>query len=158
LLISEYEDGERVFRGHFLDRNRIIAALSDVLVVVDARERSGSLATARHALALGRPVWVTPGAPWDEHTEGSNALLREPEVLAVTSLAVFRDLIAERFSLRGELAAPDPRLDGLQTPRSIDEWRLTQKLDIARACRIMFDLVAAGAVVRLSDGRYVKRR
>ncbi len=157
LLVSEYADGERVHRAHFLERNRIIAALSDALLVIDARERSGALTTARHARRLGRPVWVTPGAPWDAHNEGSNTLLAAG-ARPITSLAALRDALEERFGLRAEQAPDDPLLATLRTPKTLDAWRMDHRLDIVRACRLMFDLVAAGKVVRMSDGRYIRRR
>jgi DNA processing protein len=156
LVLSEYADGEPVHRAHFLERNRIVAALSDALFVTDARESSGALATARHAKRLGREIWVTPGAPWDEHGAGCNALLRDG-ARPITSLTAFRDALEIRFGVRATAPAPDPVLDALRTPRTLDEWSTMVGLDIARACRALFELVVAGKAIRLRDGRYVRR-
>ena len=75
LLVSEFPPGTTAAPHHFPRRNRILAALADVTVVVEAGHRSGSLITVDHALDLGREVWAVPG-PIDAPTcEGSNRLL-----------------------------------------------------------------------------------
>ena len=58
LLISEYEGSLLPMRHQFIERNRLIAALSDVLFIPEAAEASGSLHTARFALELGKPILV----------------------------------------------------------------------------------------------------
>ena len=62
-------------------RNRLVAGLADVVVVVEAQFRSGSLSTARHALDLGRPLCAVPGAPWSPRAAGTNALLADGAVV-----------------------------------------------------------------------------
>lgn len=64
-------------RYEFVRRNRLIAVLSDVVVVVRAPADSGALATARFARQLGRPVLVVPGEPDDPLCEGCHDLLRQ---------------------------------------------------------------------------------
>ena len=77
LLISEHPPGTRAFKGSFPRRNRIIAALAQVTIVVEAPARSGALNTAAHALELQRTVAAVPG-PIDAPTStGTNALLRD---------------------------------------------------------------------------------
>jgi DNA processing protein len=76
-IISEYYLGESPLPWRFPARNRIIAGLSDVLVVVQAAEKSGALITARHALDCGRDVWSVPGPPGAAECRGSNKLLAD---------------------------------------------------------------------------------
>ena len=76
-IISEYGPGAPGTAYHFPERNRIISALSDIVAVVEARERSGSLITVAHALEQGRDVMAVPGRPDDPCSEGCNRLLRE---------------------------------------------------------------------------------
>jgi DNA processing protein len=76
-LISEFPCGLPPRSWHFPVRNRIIAALSEGTLVVQAALRSGSLLTVRHALDLGREVWAVPGRIFDERSLGPNALIRE---------------------------------------------------------------------------------
>lgn len=61
-LLAESPPGTRPSRWRFLARNRLIAALTDATVVVEAGARSGALNTAHHAAQLGRPVFAVPGA------------------------------------------------------------------------------------------------
>ncbi len=76
LLVSELPPGETGHSGTFPRRNRLIAALADVTVVVEAGERSGALITADHAVELGRTVAVVPNAIDAVTARGSNALLK----------------------------------------------------------------------------------
>ncbi len=85
-VISEHHPATGATRGTYPRRNRIIAALSDAVVVVEAPRTSGALITARHALELGRPVFVTPGRIGDWATAGSLALLRETPARAAVGL------------------------------------------------------------------------
>jgi DNA processing protein len=76
-VVSEYHPDTVPRRGTFPRRNRIIAALSDALIVVEAPVKSGALSTANHALGLGRPVFVAPGRIGDWSVAGALKLLRD---------------------------------------------------------------------------------
>ena len=76
-LVSEFPFGTGPRPEHFPRRNRIVAALSRAVVVVEAPERSGALVTARHALELGREVLAVPGRPTDKKSRGSNRLIQD---------------------------------------------------------------------------------
>jgi DNA processing protein len=80
-LLSELPCGSQPRPWNFPVRNRIIAALADGTLVVQAAARSGSLITARHALELGREVFALPGRIFDERSLGPNALLRDGALL-----------------------------------------------------------------------------
>ncbi len=77
LLISEYAPGTPPEAWRFPERNRIIAALSEVLVVVESRERGGSLITARMAAERGVEVMAVPGSPRCRASRGTNDLMRD---------------------------------------------------------------------------------
>jgi DNA processing protein len=64
-------------RSAFLTRNRVLVALSDAVVVVQAGARSGALHAASWALKLRRPLWVVPVAPWVKRFDGSRRLLAD---------------------------------------------------------------------------------
>lgn len=76
-VVSELPPGARVFRWAFPARNRIIAALGQLTVVVEAGERSGSLITATLALDLGREVAAVPGLVTSPLAAGTNALIAD---------------------------------------------------------------------------------
>ncbi|HEV8516058.1 MAG TPA: DNA-processing protein DprA [Candidatus Limnocylindrales bacterium] len=76
-VVSELRPEIVATRGTFPRRNRVIAALADAVIVVEAPFRSGALITARHGLELGRAVFAAPGRPGDPATGGCLALLRE---------------------------------------------------------------------------------
>ncbi|MCL6637223.1 MAG: DNA-processing protein DprA [Alicyclobacillus sp.] len=75
-LISEYAPGTPVQRYQFPERNRLIAALAEAVVVVQAGEQSGALVTADWALELGREVYAVPGPITSVMYKGSNRLLQ----------------------------------------------------------------------------------
>jgi DNA processing protein len=81
LLIAELPPGTRAFRGCFPRRNRIIAALASVTIVVEAGVQSGALDTADQALQLGRTVAAVPGPIDAPQSEGANGLLRDGAVV-----------------------------------------------------------------------------
>jgi DNA processing protein len=76
-VISEVPPPVSAEKGSFPRRNRLIAALADATVVVEAPARSGALNTAHHALEQGRPLFVAPGRPGDPSVAGCLRLLRE---------------------------------------------------------------------------------
>jgi len=75
LIISELPPGAKSHNGSFPNRNRIIAALAQLVVVIEAPIKSGALITANHALELGRDVAVVPGPIDSPQCAGSNELL-----------------------------------------------------------------------------------
>lgn len=75
-LVSEYPDAHKPFRAEFLERNRIIAALSDLVLIPEATINSGSLNTAAHAKRLGIPICIIPGPVTSQLSEGTNSLLK----------------------------------------------------------------------------------
>ena len=81
LLLSELVPGAAPTRGSFPRRNRLIAALADVTIVVEAGRKSGALITAGHALELGRTVAAVPGPIDAPQSAGTNELLRDGAVV-----------------------------------------------------------------------------
>lgn len=77
LLLSEFLPGTPPLRHHFPLRNRLLAALADGVVVVEAPERSGALITAKRALDMGREVFAVPGPLGRPASAGCNRLIRD---------------------------------------------------------------------------------
>jgi DNA processing protein len=76
-LLSEEPRDAPPLRGHFPKRNRLIAALAQAVIVVEAGERSGALSTARWAADLGREVLAVPGSIRSSRSDGTNRLIRD---------------------------------------------------------------------------------
>jgi DNA processing protein len=93
-VVSELPPGFGVHRWAFVARNRIIAALSSVLVVVEAAERSGSLTTADFAASIGRTVAAIPGRVTASTAAGTNGLIRDGAPL-VRDAGDVLDLLAD---------------------------------------------------------------
>jgi len=100
LVLSENPPGQTAKKGCFPKRNRIIAALARITVVVEAGHKSGALNTASHALDLGRIVAAVPGQIDSDQSAGANQLIRDGAVVITSS----SDLLA----LLG-LSAPSPQ-------------------------------------------------
>lgn len=111
-LVSEMPPGARPTRHAFLARNRIIAALSEVVVVVEAAARSGARNTTTWAGTLGRPVAAVPGPVTSSLSETPHRLIRDSEAVLVSSASQVRQLAgalsgADEWSPRGDPRAID---------------------------------------------------
>jgi DNA protecting protein DprA len=93
-LVSEVTPGTPAIPSRFLTRNRLIAALSNATLVVEAAFRSGSLRTARDAAELMRPVMAIPGPITSPVSEGCHRLIGERAAEIVTSVADAVELLS----------------------------------------------------------------
>lgn len=110
-VFSEQPPGVQAKSWDFPIRNRLISGVSNGVLVVEAPERSGALITARHALEQGREVFAVPGTILSESGKGSNALLRDGAVMALSGwdiLEYYRPLYPQTVS-REEGLPPSPQ-------------------------------------------------
>ncbi|TAK68102.1 MAG: DNA-protecting protein DprA [Actinomycetota bacterium] len=118
LLVSEAPPGAAAHKHRFLQRNRLIAALTRGTVVVEAALRSGSLRTAREAAALGRPVLGVPGPVTSMMSAGVHDLIRQGEATLVTAadevLEVAGDYGTDLAAVRSGPARPTDDLTATQ--------------------------------------------
>lgn len=94
-VVSELPCGAAPTKWRFLQRNRLIAASSAATVVLEAGWRSGSLNTAGHAAALGRPLGAVPGPVTSPTSAGCHRLIREYDAVCVTTAAEMAELVGE---------------------------------------------------------------
>jgi DNA processing protein len=160
-VVSEMPPGARPFRWCFPARNRTIAALSHMTVVVEAASRSGSLITAEMAADLGREVGAVPGAVLSWRAQGANALLRDGATLvrgvrdvldAVVGVGVQRDQLPPAPGLEPRLRAMLEAVSGgadtvAALARAPDEAE--------RALAQLTELELLGLVRRAPAGRYI---
>lgn len=97
-ILSEHPINEQPAKGHFPKRNRIISGLCDGILVVEAKERSGSLITVDNALEQGRDVFAVPGKIHEQLSKGTNNLIKMGAKL-VTSVDDILEEYEERFFL-----------------------------------------------------------
>ncbi|WP_308014649.1 MULTISPECIES: DNA-processing protein DprA [unclassified Rhodococcus (in: high G+C Gram-positive bacteria)] len=105
-VVSEYPPGTPPARYRFLSRNRLVAALCDGVVVVEAGWRSGARNTASWARALGRPVMAVPGPVTSASSTGCHRMIREGEARLVTGA---RDVVAEAGAVGAGVEDDDDR-------------------------------------------------
>ncbi|MEX2014874.1 MAG: DNA-processing protein DprA, partial [Candidatus Saccharimonadales bacterium] len=107
LLISEYDDSFRPRRESFIQRNRIIAALSDALLITEAAEKSGTMHTANFALELGKPVLAVPGNINSPMSMGTNNLIKSGAVLVTNEQDIYEALGIKETELKQEVFLGD---------------------------------------------------
>jgi DNA processing protein len=160
-LTSEHPPASQPRAAHFLPRNRLIAALSAAVVVVEAAEDSGSLSTARAAGSRGLGhVLVLPGAPWDPGAAGCNQLIRDGATLVRSLTDILEELGATVGGATGAPAWP-----GLEAParavltalvdgQLISPGRLAATTDLAPTAldAALLDLELAGLIRRTAAG------
>lgn len=138
-LIAEVPPGSAPTRYRFLQRNRLIAALAAVTVVVEARWRSGALNTAHHAESLGRAVGAVPGSVHSANSAGCHRLLREGGAVCVTDAAEVAELAAPSGAgLPGDRQAEAEAHDGLTLEDLIllDALPLRSATSVEKLCSV----------------------
>lgn len=161
-VITELPPGSQPSKWRFLQRNRLIAAASQATVVLEAGWRSGSLNTAGHAAALGRPLGAVPGPVTSPASAGCHRLIREFDAVCVTTAEEMAELapqpaLPDRGPDHGDRGADLPArgdmasgvattLAGAASPRAV---RVLDALS-RRAARPTAD-VAARAGLSLPD-------
>jgi DNA processing protein len=157
--LSETAPGRAAHPGRFLARNRLIAALADAVVVVQAPARSGALSTARWASRLERPLYAVPGAPWDPRAAGTVRLLAAGARPCVDAAAILAALDREpaeegelppRPPLPAELASVAAALDA--RPTHVDELVARTGRSAAEVQVALVRLAGLGRAVQSAGG------
>ena len=167
-ILSEYAPGESTPGPvGFLQRNRLIAALSSALLVVEAREKSGTMSTVSHAERYGKPVFAVPGSIYSPDSAGTNRLLHEGRARAACSGADLVQALGLQASAtpEAETRQPDPMTDterrvlacvGPQ-PLGVEELCVRSGLPTASLLSTLMKLQLTGRVICLPGKRYVLR-
>lgn len=167
-VISEYPPcGEGVGPNGFLQRNRLIAALSSAVLVVEAREKSGTMSTVAHAERYGKPVYAVPGSIYSSNSAGTNGLLRDERARAVAGAA---DLLAAlglhtRQAAPAAVKQPAPLSDTERRvlagigpkPVGIEELCVSTGLPMSALLGTLMKLELTGRVYKQPGQRYVLR-
>ncbi len=172
-VVSEYPPGTPAEPFRFPARNRIVAALSRALVVVEGARGSGSMITAHHALDVGREVFAVPGSPTSALSQVPLDLIREGATMIRGSEDLLRDLgLAHLVESAGTLGtasadaglgadpsvAPDERAVWrmLGAPLTLDQLALLTGMPLPAVLSAIARLELRGSV-RQVGGRYERR-
>jgi DNA processing protein len=165
-IVSELPPGSDPLRPFFPLRNRLISGLAAAVVIVEARERSGSLLTAGHAANQGVDVFAVPGPIHAPTSAGPNRLLKEGAYVVTEAADILAELGLPAVPAPAATATSAPAADTrastiLETleraPAAADE--LARRLDCApeQLALDLLELELARAVVRARDGRWQLR-
>ena len=159
-LITEYLPGTPPRKHHFPERNRVLAGLSQAVVVVEAAARSGALITARIAVDEGREVLAVPGSILSEVSVGPNTLLRLGARPLLTPGDVLDAVGHSPVTTKDTTGPAHPLLEFLPAGKraTTDELVTRSGLTVSEVHTALLDLELGGVVERLRDGSYQQRR
>ncbi len=166
-LISEYPPGTKPIHYHFPARNRIISALADLVLVVEAKEKSGSLITANYALEQGKMVYAIPGPVNEELSRGCHQLIFDgagiaycPEVLLsewhISPESQEKKMQKENLGLEREQNLVYSCLDF--RPKSIDFVARQTGLSVIEVSRILVELSLSGHISETGRNYYIRNQ
>lgn len=164
-VISEYGLKEPPRARNFPVRNRIISGLSDVIILIEAKEKSGSLITVEIGLEHGKEIFVLPGRITDSLSKGCNMLIKEG-----ANLINSPDDIIEYFSIKREkiLAVSEKKVNGLannekmlyscldSNPKYLGQIVSECKLPIGDCMNALLGLELKGFITETANHYYMK--
>jgi DNA processing protein len=149
LLVTEFPPGSPPDLFHFPQRNRIISGLSKAVVVVEAREKSGSLITARLAGDQGRDVMVVPGPTRSGQNRGGHALLRDGAKLVESAVDILQELGLDCTGL--------PVRESREAVEfTVDDIAAQLKIPAGEALARLLEWELTGEIQRIGSGRFVR--
>ena len=164
-LVSEFPPGRKPFSSNFPRRNRIISGLADVVLVMEARKKSGSLITADLALEQGKDVYALPGPVNSPLSEGCNLLIRQGAGILLSPEDLLKELGIQNKRLgkksdKNEIMLESPEnivysCLGLY-PEGMDQLAAETGLAIPELLRTLVSLQMKGLVTEVSRNYYVK--
>lgn len=165
LLLTDYCSDTAVHKGNFLARNRIVAGLSDCLLVVESAEKGGAMVTARIAFDYGRDVFALPGRVADRYSAGCNRLINRNTAALVTSAADIIDAMgwpvrareATQGSIFPDMTADEQAVYDLLAESGegfINTMAVRLGINIGRLTALLIEMEFKGLVTPCPGGRY----
>lgn len=161
-ILSEQPPGMPPIAAHFPARNRIISGLSDLVLVVEAKEKSGSLITADFALDQGKDIFAVPGRVTDARSKGCLNLIRQGAGVADSPQAVLDALGI--FS--GKNKEPEKILLAKEEnivyswirlqPVSLEELVRKTQMPVQKVLRILVELELKGCIREIQKNDYIR--
>ena len=166
-IISEYPPGTPPLPQHFPARNRIISGFSDVVLVMEAGRRSGSLITVDMALEQGRDVYALPGPVNSYLSDGCNRLIRQGAGILISPGMLLEEWELSQTGETNECKKADKNEKMLESPeklvysclglypKSVDQVAEEAKIDIKSAMELLVSLELGGYIREVSKNRYI---
>lgn len=160
-VVSEYPPGTVPTRGSFPSRNRIIAGLSEAIIVTEGAEDSGALITASDAFASGRKVFAVPGPITSSLSKGPLKLLQKGATLVTSTEDILQELGIENHesrkkkqAIRGETEEEQKIIEYLQhEPMSVDELIKKTGFDPA-SVGMLLSMMEVKGMIRMLEQEY----
>lgn len=158
-VCSEYPPGTEPKNTLFPPRNRIISALSDIVLVIEAKKRSGTLITVDMALEQGKEVYALPGRVTDALSEGCNLLLQQGAGIALSPADMLRNLTGQTVAAQDmTVLLSDVQMDLLQNLSEIPQSLEAIKERVLLNCRRDIPIPELmNQLVKLSLNGYVRQ-
>ena len=160
LILSEYEAGVKPFKSNFPQRNRIIAGLSKGTIVVESKDRGGSLITADLALEFNRDVYAVPGDVFSEYSKGCNNLIRDSRAKSLSNInELLKDYsweIEEKNDNNKYTQNQILILNSLSSEKNLDNILIETKIEQTEILAELMTLEIMGVIKSIAGGRYKK--
>ena len=160
LILSEYEAGVKPFKFNFPQRNRIIAGLSKGTIVVESKDRGGSLITADLALEFNRDVYAVPGDVFSEYSKGCNNLIRDSKAKSLSNINELLDDYSwkiEEKNINNKYTQNQLLiLNSLSSEKNLDNILMETKIGQTEILAELMTLEIMGAIKSIAGGRYKK--
>lgn len=167
-LISEYPSGVTPYRSRFLERNRIVASMTDATLVIESEIKGGAMSTAHTAFSYNRDVFAVPGRPTDIMSSGCNHLIRKNKAHILTGVTDFIEDMNWRPSgikMDSRQRCLFPELEGdtklvydcmrfRREPMTPDAIHTATILPIPKVMAALGEMEFDGIVSRLAGNRY----
>lgn len=175
-LLTEYMSNTIIDKRNFVQRNRIVAGVSDAVIVVESATKGGSLITAEIAQSYNRQVWAFPGRVFDTYSSGCNMLIFKNKASLLTNAEDFclemgwtddvqhqkqlsegiqQELFADDYSAEEQAVL---RALARDDSKQINVLAVETNIAIGELSSLLFSLEMKGAVQSLVGGRYKLRR
>ena len=157
LIISEWEPNEEIEMSRFPKRNRIISGLADLILVIEAKYRSGSTITARYGLKQKKEVACIPGNINQKNSYGTNRLIQEGANLVMSTQDIL-DLLGNEEEQKTQIEGRFKEIyENLCTlPQTADEIAKRVNKKISEVNEILFMLEVDGFVESLPGDKYIR--
>ncbi len=170
-IVSEYPPGTQPLSCFFPQRNRIIAGLSDGILVTEAKKKSGTLITVSFGLEYGKNIYAVPGRVDDVLSEGCNYLIKEGAKLTLSASDIVEDLSAvlpgkkrknnvqkcRNYEFLKNILATNEKMVYASLrlrPKHIEEIREETKLSPEELAEILQKLCSYGCIKRYGQAYY----